>query len=102
MDCPNNVKRPFLLFLALLFCLSCGHSKNNELLQTMDKIVSVIESSLVIAERNAENLDNVTEVLLLTSENYNLDISSMDEAAGGNYRFFNNTQYYKYKNEYLI
>ena len=99
MDCPNNVKRPFLLFLALLFCLSCGHSKNNELLQTMDKIVSVIESSLVIAERNAENLDNVTEVLLLTSENYNLDISSMDEAAGGNYRFFNNTQYYKYKND---
>ncbi len=96
---PNNIKKPFLLFLAFFFCLSCGHSKNNELLQTMDKIVSVIESSLIIAERNAENLDNVTEVLLLTSENYNLDISSMDETAGGNYRFFNNTQYYKFKND---
>ena len=96
---PNKIKKTLLLFSVILICLSCGQSKNQELLQSMDQIVSIIESSLKIAERNAESLDNVTEVLLLLSDNYNLDISSMDEAKGGNYRFFNNTQYYKYKND---
>ncbi len=96
---PRTIKKTFLLFLILSFCLSCGHNKKKVLLRSMDQIASVIESSLRIAERNAENLDNVTEVLLLSSNNYNLDISSMDESAGGNYRFFNNIQYYKFRND---